>query len=343
MSVRLLQAMAGAKQGGAELYFVRLARALHDAGVDQRIVTRPNDARDAMLRAAGLEPVHAPFGGPLDRRTGRVLSREIAAFEPDVVLSFMSRATAKCPKGGFVHVARLGGFYDLKYYRGCDHLIANTKGIADYLIGAGWPAERVTVIGNFVDDRRGVAPAERAAHDTPEGAPLIFTLGRLHRNKAFDVLIDALDALPEAYLWLAGDGPEAATLRARAQERGVEARIRFLGWQDDPAPLFAAADVFALPSRHEPLGNVLIEAWAHGLPVVTAASQGPLELVVDGETAVIVPIDDAAALTTSLRRIIDDRALAERLGMAGRAAFEASFTEAAIVKQYLAFFDAVRR
>ena len=66
----------------------------------------------------------------------------------------MSRATAKCPRGPFVHVARLGGYYDLKYYRACDHLIANTRGIADYLIAAGRPADRVSVIGNFVDVER---------------------------------------------------------------------------------------------------------------------------------------------------------------------------------------------
>ena len=85
--MRLLQAMAGAEHGGAELYFVRLARALIDAGLEQRIVTRPNAARDAALRAAGIEPVHAPFGSVLDRGTGRILGREIADFAPDVVMT----------------------------------------------------------------------------------------------------------------------------------------------------------------------------------------------------------------------------------------------------------------
>jgi len=121
------------------------------------------------------------------------------------------------------------------------------------------PRERTRYLPNFVDDRR-LPPAPRAEQDTPEDAPLLLCLGRLHRNKGFDVAIAALGEVPEAWLWIAGDGPERAALEARAAAEGVAGRVRFLGWRADVPALFAAADLLVCSSRHEPLGNIVIEA-----------------------------------------------------------------------------------
>ena len=83
---RLIQVMAGAPQGGAELYFVRLAAALQRAGLDQRIVMRPHSALLQPLEDAGVDVTPAPFGGPFDLKTPRILRREIEAFKPDLVV-----------------------------------------------------------------------------------------------------------------------------------------------------------------------------------------------------------------------------------------------------------------
>jgi glycosyltransferase involved in cell wall biosynthesis len=205
----------------------------------------------------------------------------------------------------------------------------------------GFAAETVHLLPNFVAATP-APPAPRAALATPADAPLLLGLGRLHANKAFDVLIDALAALPAAHLWLAGEGPERAALVRRAGERGVAARLHMLGWRDDVPALLAAADVLVCASRHEPLGNVVIEAWAHRVPVVAAASQGPRGLVRDGRDGLLVPVDDAGALAAALRRLIDDRPLGGALARAGRARYEAEFTESAVVRQYLALFNQVR-
>src|SRR5690348_4097596 len=147
---RLLQAMAGAAHGGAETFFVRLAGALQRTGQEQRVLIRRDPARAAQLRAAGVDVVEAAFGGRFDFTTGRTFCREIESWRPDIVLSWMSRATRFCRRGDFVHLARLGGYYDLKYYRHCDHLIGNTRSIVDYAVSQGWPAERVHYLPNFV-------------------------------------------------------------------------------------------------------------------------------------------------------------------------------------------------
>ncbi len=338
--VRVLQAMAGAHQGGAEAFFTRLVVALAHAGLDQHAVIRRHQGRARALREAGVPVSEVRFGGPLDLRSGPGLKREIARFRPDVVLSWMNRATRTCPRGGFVHCARLGGYYKLKHYRRCHHLVANTRGIVRYLIDQGWPAQRAHYLPNFVAAER-ATPVARASLETPGDAPLLLALGRLHPNKAFDVLIEALAAIPGAWLWLAGAGPLEGELKVLAARHGVADRTRFLGWRDDVAALFAATDVFVCPSRYEPLGNVVLEAWAHGVPVVATADGGPAELIRDERDGLLVPVGDAGALADAVNRLLADRALAAGLADAGRASHAAGYTEDAVVRRYLEFFEKV--
>jgi glycosyltransferase involved in cell wall biosynthesis len=343
--LRLLQAIAGGQHGGAEAFFVRLALALKRAGVDQKLLVRRGRPWVAELRAGGLAPVELPFGGWADITTRGAFGREIAAYAPHVVLTWMNRASHLCPASGtghkFTHAARLGGYYDLKYYRSCDHLIGNTEDLVRHFKDHGWPPARSHYIANFVAAEPAPA-APRAELSTPDGVPLILALGRLHANKAFDLLLRALVELPQAFAWIAGDGPLESELRALARKLGVEERLRFLGWREDVAALLAAADIFVCPSRIEPLGNVVIEAWAHGAPVVAAAAAGPASLIAPGETGLLVPLEDAPALAVSIRTLIDNPALAARLADAGRQAYEATYTEAAIVRRYLEFFEQVR-
>ncbi len=335
---RLLQALAGAPEGGAERHFLRLAVALQRAGVAQRIIMRPHPAGLEVLRGAGIEPVTAPFGGPLDRKTKKIFRQEIDAFRPQIALTYMNRASNLCPKGDFLHIGRLGGYYDIKYYRSCDHLVCITPDLADHCVRSGWPSQGVDVIPNFVEDLS-APPQDRAALNTPAEAPLIFALGRLHENKAFDILLEALTGLPQAYLWLAGEGPERGNLERLAARLGVAERVRFLGWQNEPSAYFAAADVYVVPSRHEPLGSVVLEGWMYRVPMVAAASQGPQWLIREGETGLLVPVDDAPALAAAVQRLFQDRGLADRLVAAGRATFEANHTEAVAVRRYLDLFD----
>jgi glycosyltransferase involved in cell wall biosynthesis len=336
--MRLLQAMAGATVGGAENFFSRLAPALARAGVEQLVLMRPEPARERLLRDAGIPVAMARFGGALDFTTGSRFRAEIEAFRPHVVLSWMNRATAYCPPGaklpGFVHLGTPRGYYAARYYRRCDHLVCTTDLLVAHFAAAGWPADRLTRIPNFCPDQ--TAPAQsRAELDTPDGATLVLALGRFHVNKGFDVLLSALARLPDHFLWLGGSGKLETRLKRLAGELGVAGRVRFLGWRAETAPLFAAADVFACPSRVEPFGNIVIEAWAQRVPVVAANATGPGALVEDGTSGLLVPVDDAAALAAALDRLRHESGLAEGLAAAGRGAYERGFTEGVVVRGYL--------
>jgi glycosyltransferase involved in cell wall biosynthesis len=196
----------------------------------------------------------------------------------------------------------------------------------------------VRCIPNFATAPDAVEPVDRASLDTPADAPLLLGMGRLHEAKAHDVSLAALAQLPEAYLWIAGSGPEEAKLKALAEALGVAARVRFLGWRSDPSALYRAADVCLFPSRYEPLGNVVIQAWAHGLPVVAAESQGPKALVRPEEDALLTPIDDAGALAEAARRLIEAPQLRASLAASGLARVEAEFSKDAVVGQWTDLF-----
>lgn len=336
MSVLHLLGTAG--EGGAETYFVDLIGALRRAGVDEAAALRANPGREARLRQAGVPFKVLPFGGPIDILTPPAAAGFAALNRTRVALAWMNRAARHTPRGPWARIGRLGGYYALKYYRGFDHLVANTEDIAEWIVGQGWPAGRVSCIPNFAAAPPDAAPLDRAALDTPADAPLLLAMGRLHEAKAHDVSLQALVQLPDCWLWIAGAGPLEARLKAMAEALGVADRVRFLGWRTDASALYRTADVCVFPSRYEPLGNVVIQAWAHGLPIVAARSQGPSALIRDGHDGLLTAVDDPDALAAGVRGLLDQPLLRGALAAAGAARVEAEFSEAAVVAQWKALF-----
>ena len=336
MSVLHLLGTAG--DGGAETYFVDLVAALKRAGVGEAAVIRGHTEREAALKAAGVPVRVLRFGGPLDIFTKTAAAGYARLNGAKLALAWMNRAARHTPKGPWARIGRLGGYYNLKYYAGFDELVANTEDIAEWIVGQGWPAGRVRCIPNFaVAPPKGEA-VDRAGLTTPSDVPLLLSMGRLHEAKAHDVTLQALTELPDAWLWIAGVGPLEAKLKAMAEGLGVAERVRFLGWRTDPSALYRTADICVFPSRYEPLGNVVIQSWAHGLPVVAAASQGPQALIEDGRDGVLVPIDDAPALAAGVRRLMASPALRKQFVARGLGRVEAEFSETAVVAQWKALF-----
>ena len=329
----LLHLMGSAADGGAETYFLDLVDAFRREGIAQAVALRSHAGRIAALERMGVPSVVFPFS-----RFGSLTGRPaIAAYAQRVgaraILAWMSRSASHMPAGPWRRIGRLGGYYNLRFFRGCDHLVANTEDIRDYILKQGWPAERVSYIQNFA--RPDAHPAlPREACDTPQDVPLLLGIGRLHREKGHDVTLQALTRLPGAWLWLAGSGEEGAALRRQAEALGVAERVRFLGWREDAGALYRAADVCVFPSRSEPMGNVVIQAWSYDLPIVASRAIGPSRLIADGEDGLLVPIGDDAALAEAVTRILSDAALAARLRANGRRRWAADFSAEGVVAQW---------
>ena len=207
-----------------------------------------------------------------------------------------------------------------------------------YLSDAGWPEERTHYLPNFVASEQGTLIARNTLY-TPKNTTLILGLGRFHPNKAFDTLLEAVARVPNAYLWLAGDGPEREKLEKLAEKLAIKPRVRFLGWREDAADLLATCDLFVCPSRHEPLGNVVIEAWAQGKPVVAADSLGPGTLIEHMETGLLVRVDDVPMMSRAIRHVIDNNDVRDRIAEQGNQVYQEHFMESQVVDQYMSFFE----
>ena len=169
----------------------------------------------------------------------------------------------------------------------------------------------------------------------PAGAGFVIgALGRLHRQKGFDVLVRALARLPESHLVLVGDGPERGALERLAAELGVADRLTITGWDDRATGYLPSFDAVALPSRFEGLPLVLLEAMLHGRAVVATSAGSIRDAVQDGVTGLLVPVDDDRALASALARLRDEPALRNRLGAAAVDLARQRFTAPAMARGY---------
>ena len=338
--MKIAQLMAGADSGGAELFYERMSLALSRAGDDVLPIIGRNPARAARLAAGGLLPVQLGFGGRLDFWTRPRARRVLQRFAPNIAIAWMGRAARHTPTGPWVTIGRLGGYYDLRQFAHCDHLAGNTQGMVDWIATQGFPAERIHLLPNFCPDLLGAPPATLPV---PAGAPVVLAMGRLHRNKGFDILLAAISRLPGVHAVIAGDGPEREALERLAAHAGIANRTHFLGWRTDTAELLAASTLLACPSRSEPLGNVILEAFSACRPVVASMAEGPRELIQSGRTGVLVANESAIALAAGIEGVLQRPAQAEAMVRAARARYEAEFAEAPVVALWRAFLKTVSK
>lgn len=350
-----LHLLGSHETGGAERFFVRLVEALERRGHPVAAVLRRDSPVDALL-APGIERIHLPFASKWDLYTRCRIARLVRQRRPAVAQSYMGRATRLThvpPDAGTLHVARLGGFYRLRgYYEHAHAWVGNTRAVCAHLLAAGFAPERVACIGNFVPLPAPVHADAVAALRTqlalPPGAFVLLALGRLLPKKGFADLIDAfarlaptLDERP-LVLVIGGDGPEREALQQAAARPGLQGRVHWTGWVNDPAPCYALADLFVCPSRHEPLGNVILEAWAHERPVVSTRHEGAREIATDGVDALLAPMADPAGLAAALQRALDlGDAGRARLGQAGWITSQREHGEEQVVAAYLGLYERI--
>ncbi len=205
---------------------------------------------------------------------------------------------------------------------------------------------RARLLGNGVDlarfDPDRVGPSERAAARAELGAApddvVVGTVGRLVAEKGYPELFEAARSLgPGVVLAVVGpDDPEKSDrLPAALIEAAAADGVRFLGMRDDVDRLYSAFDVFVLPSHREGFPRVAMEAAAMGLPVVATDIRGCRQVVDDGVTGMLVPVDDPVALARALRAVAADGDLRARMGAAGRAKARAEFDERDVVRTVL--------
>ncbi len=191
----------------------------------------------------------------------------------------------RCASGDYPHHVR--------YFGNTDAIVGNAPNVIEHCRTLGWQG-KTTIISNFPGEV-GTSVVKRSDFSTPDDVPLVCGLGRFVPTKGFDTLLRAVAATPHLWLWLVGDGPDRADLERLVQELGIADRVRFIGWVSEPAAYIKAADMFCVPSRQEPLGNVLLEGWKAEVAVVSTKTEGPSWAAAHDESALFTEIDDVEA------------------------------------------------
>jgi glycosyltransferase involved in cell wall biosynthesis len=341
--------------GGGEVQVLLLVRALARRGHASTLAADPRGRLAPAARAAGVAVVPLAVRNHLDVPAALRLRR--LARGHDVVHYHTARAHALAP---LVHAPGLrrivtrrmdyvpagGPYARLLYNHAVDRVIAISDGVRRALVAGGVRPDRIRVVPSGIDVAAIAAAAEaggalRRAWDVGADEILVLAPGGLEPRKGHDVLLRAVAGLVAAGLPLrvviAGEGGERARLEDDA--RALGGRVRLLGFRDDLPACLAAADVVAMPSRHEGLGVAALEAMAAGRPVVASRVGGLAEVVADAETGLLVPPGDAVALGEALARLVRDAGLRARLGAAGRARVAARYTSAAMAEGTLSCYE----
>jgi glycosyltransferase involved in cell wall biosynthesis len=202
------------------------------------------------------------------------------------------------------------------------------------------PAERpVTIYKGHSLDWYDAPAADLRTLGIPADAFVVACVANYRPRKGIEYLVAALANLPpDVHLLLVGR-MSGARLAAAVAASPAKARIHLVGHRDDAPSLTAAADVFVLPSiKREGLARSLIEAMAYRVAPVVTDCGGSSELVVDGESGLVVPVRDSAALATAIRRLYDDAALRHKLGAAARERIGTHFRIETTIERTLALY-----
>ena len=350
--------------GGVEVFTARLAAALAQRGHEVALITSRAGLTELEEDRWGAIPVYRlPFEATLHARDSQrviVLRRRLAelkrAIRPDVVhlntsgaslvFHLLTRRAAAAPSVLTVHWLPNCEGTDLRLAEralaAADRVVAVTQGcLREALRLNPGIAARTSVIYNSLP------PAAVRPAPLPRAVPHLLCLGRLERQKGFDVAITALAAVrarfPAARMTIAGDGAERASLERLAAALGLADAVRFTGWvaPDDVPHLINAHTLVVMPSRYEPFGLVALQAAQMGRPLVASRIPGLSELVRDGDTGVLCAMDDAPAFAAAIVSLIEHPEEAARRGERAAAHMQTAFRWDDHVAAYETLFRSV--
>ncbi len=355
---------SGDLAGGGELSLLELVEALPASSVNPLVVCPGEGALPAGLRARGIQVEVLRFpdwrrarlfalAPALSRLAALVRRHRISLIHVNSIgrMTFYAGLVGRwrgVPVLWHVRVGDSGGWRDRILARLVTRIVVNSDAVARRFSGC--PGARVTRIHNGVDLGRftpGPPPPDlRAALGLPPGAPVVGSVGRFVAYKGYDHLLDAAqlaqEKIPEAHWVLVGDGGLRGALEEQRRALGLERVVHFAGWQPRVAEHLALFDLFALPSLGEHFGRVLLEAMAMAKAVVATDAGGVPEIVLDGETGLLVPPADPAAIAEAVVTLLQDPVRAARMGEAGRRRVAAEFSLSRHVEAVEALYREVR-
>ena len=330
--------LGGSRHGGAEKFFERLSIAIEKKNVSLELIIRKNERRFSYLNKK-IKKIHQIdnfyFYNPFCHK--RIL-RTINTFKPNIVLSWMNRASKLLPKSkGWINIGRIGGYYKIKNYANCDFIITNTNDLKDFVIESGWDSKKVEYIPNFVTKNNQKKKINNGS------LKIILCLARFHRNKGIDVLLKAMTYLSGYILWIVGEGSERKLYDLIIKKYDLKDKVFFYEWTDNISEFLNSASLLICPSRHEPFGNVVIDGWAHKIPVVVSDTGGPGALVKNSVNGLKFKNEDFFDLIEKVKYLESKKSLVKKLIKNGYNDYESKFSEQIIINKYIKFFEKIKK
>ena len=344
--MHIVNVMFGRGLGGIEQALVDYCEALKMEGHKvTAIISKRAKIKPALL-PLGINIIEVKNFSAWDFLAKRYIKHVMGQLAPDAVIVHGNRAISLCTpfricaQRNFIFkisnlkfkIIGVTHNYSIKRLIGLDAILATTNDLKNKVIEAGQPADKVFKLPNMVRVATKPSPSGRGrgegtldvANPAPVPAysppPIIGTMGRFVKKKGFDIFIRAIADLKGRGLdfkAVIGGGGEDENLKKLVTQLDLQDKIEFIGWVSNKQQFFDNIDVFVLPSLHEPFGIILLEAFAHGKPVVVTDSEGPSEIVENGVDSILVKKGDSKAMADGIAVLINNRELAAKIAQNG--------------------------
>ena len=352
---------------GPEKTLLRSHRGLAERGY-RTVVAILRDPKDREFdhvakeaRAEGATLISIDDRGPLDRSILRQLIDVVDAMGVTVwhghdyksnLLGLLARrrrdvGLVSTAHGWVHHTRRTPAYYALDRWclRRYDHVVAVSTALGEECVHAGVPKERLSVVPNAIDCGESPFTLPNSNGTTKSSRFRIGGVGRLAEEKGFLDLFEASRALRErgvpVDVTLFGEGPQRGALEDWIARHGAARWARLAGHVHDRIAIYESLDLFVLSSVREGLPNALLEALAHGVPVVATRVGGVPDILVDGENSLLCDVGDRAQIESAMDRMFQDAAARSQFARAGRMLVEERFSFAVRIQRMADIYDAI--
>lgn len=360
---RVLLVIPTLDQSGAEKQFTLLAKGLVDEEFEVRVVALTRGGYfEEFLKDAGIPVTVLGKRWKFDPRAALRLRKIIREWQPMIVHSWLFAANAYVRlvagrrRPPFVVVsercvdswkASWQSWLDRRQVSRTTRMVANSQSVAEFYVSAGFPRQHIEVIPNAVTVPDGDLDhnALRQSLDIPLDVKLVGYVGRLARQKRVTDLVWGMQLLQQlrddVYFLIVGDGPDGFRIKDQLEQYDVRTRVRMTGHREDAASIVRLLDVFWLGSDFEGMSNSVMEAMSNAVPVVCTDIPANRELVVDGETGLVVQVGDSVGFSELTDRILADPEFQRRLGQAGQDRVRELFGVDQMVKRHVEMYRSI--
>lgn len=337
--------------GGQERRIISEMRGMQTRGHDLYLVTREHARIRGVAEDAGIRTFALPLQNKFDLASIARLAHLLRQLQIEIVnthsgvdtwIGSLAARLARSPalvRTRHLDIPLRRNWVNFVHYLPARIITCGETTRTRLIEDCGFPAHQIISIPTGIDFDRFFAQKHRAnvrqtLGQSPEDE-IVLMVGVIRGVKrhllALEVFATLAKERPNLHVWLAGDGPMRHEVERRCDELGLSGRIHFLGYRDDVPELMNAADALLLTSRSEGVPQVITQALGSGLPVVATNVGGIPELITHGQTGLLAPAEDVAALTAALRSVFEDPAWAQNLGERGRSHVLARYTLAAML------------